>query len=71
MDELTVVKMGRYADENGDLVSLFAVPYDVETGESIAVFRTIFREGYCDDGVEMCMPLDDFLKQYTFTNYEF
>ena len=65
MNEIIEIKLGTYVEkETGLKVELIATPEYKDTGIDFAVFLTIERKRYCDNGIEYCMSLYDFLAKY-------
>lgn len=63
---LVEVKMGIYQDVNGDEVHLFEFCEDYLTGEDMAVFRTLNRTSYSDNGIVHTCKYSDFKKMFKF-----
>lgn len=63
MNKLVEVKMGIYKHFKGNAYELFDLAEHTETGETMAIYRSINRERYCDNGIVYARPYDMFFSK--------
>ena len=61
---IEVVELGIYKDKEGLEYELFEVGEDFLTGDTVAIFRTIHRDRYADNGLVFTCSFDEFEKRF-------